>query len=476
MTERVATPARTLDDPPASWPAEIAIGEASDTIAHIGPAANASTPMPLPAASPNAALREKLANLYGGEEMQESALFAVDAQGIFITDDTGREYIDCVSGTFDQPLGHKHPALIAAVKRQCDDLAYVGTPFVSRVMVDLAERLVEISPPNLTAVHLRDITGSTAIEGAIKMAQVATGQRDIITLFGSHHGQTAMTTDASGNAFRRELYPVHMPGMLHVPAPYCMRCFYGQSFPSCRLTCVDRIAQFIEYASSGSVAAMIVEPILGNGGNIVPPPGYFQGLRELCDRHGMLLIVDEVQTGLGRLGTMLATDYFDIRPHILVLGKGLGGPAPRAAILVEKDLVEMPRYQHSSTGGSSLLSAATALATIDVLQQPGFLEGVRERGAYLGAQLATLRSRFPFVMDVRGVGFMWGIEIAARDGAPNTALCRRIVDAAPSFGLILRSSRYGRGNVVKMRPPIIITRNEIDEVMQRLRALFQSVA
>lgn len=418
-------------------------------------------------------LRKKMAAFYGAEELLENALIASDASGVYVYDDGGREYIDCVSGTFDQPLGHRHPAVIAAIKKQADELAYAASPFLGQPIIELADKLVEISPPNLTKVHLRDITGSTAIEGAIKIAQVATGKRDVITFFGSHHGQTMMTTEISGNAFRRAPYPVQSTGALQVPPANCFRCFYGQKYPDCGLRCVSQIEQFIEYASSGSVAAVVIEPVQGNGGNIMPPPGYFAQLRELCDKHGMLLIVDEVQTGMGRLGTMLASDYFDIKPNIVVLAKGLGGPAPRAAILLEEGLQKMPRYQHSSTGGSSLLSAASALATIEVLQQPGFLEGVRIRGAQLGEGLLELQKQFPVIGDVRGAGFMWGMEIVKPDGSPDVVLCNHLISEALNFGLILRSSRYGKGSVIKVRPPLVMTSREITEMLARIHHLFQ---
>jgi 4-aminobutyrate aminotransferase len=212
--------------------------------------------------------------------------------------------------------------VLAAIRRQSHELAYVASPFVGGVLLELVAKLVSHAPANLTRVHLRDLTGSTAIEGAIKTRRSRPASAISSTLFGSHHGQTALATDVSGNAFRRAPYPTHFAGALQVPAPHCYRCFYNQHPASCGLLCVDRINDFIEYGSSGSVAAIIVEPIQGNGGNIVPPPGYFIGLRELCDRRGMLLIVDEVQTGLGRLGTMFACDYFDIKPHIMVLAKG----------------------------------------------------------------------------------------------------------------------------------------------------------
>jgi len=417
-----------------------------------------------------------LDHLYGGKELAKELLLATEAEGIYVRDTQGREYIDCASGTFDQPLGYKHPVVVEAVQRQMKELAYVGSPLLSHAQLELAAKLVAISPRNLTRVHLRDLTGSTAIEGAIKMAQAYTGKRGVITLFAGHHGQTYFTTNLSGNAFRRQLYPVGGPEVVHVPSAQCNRCFYGKTYPSCELHCVDRIQDFLEYASGGSVAAVVVEPVLGNGGNIVPPHGYFQKLRKLCDEHGMLLIFDEVQTGLGRLGHMFAADYFEVEPHIMVLAKGLGGPVPRGAILLEDRLEKMPRYQHSSTGGSSLVSVASALATISVLQQPGFLEGVRRVGAFLGERLHALKQKHPIIGDVRGLGLMWGMEIVLPNGAPDVALCNRLAHEGREHGLLLRTSRYGYGNVIKVRPPLIITESQVVELVERLERLLRSVS
>jgi 4-aminobutyrate aminotransferase-like enzyme len=419
--------------------------------------------------------RSLFRHVYGGAELSD-AIFAASAEGIYIRDTTGCTYIDCASGTFDQPLGHNHPAVVKAIQQQAASLSYVANPLASELSVQLAAKLVSISPPNLNRVHLRDLTGSTAVEGAVKIAQIATGRRDVITLFGSHHGQTAWTTNFSGNAFRQELAPIHAAGVVHVPAPYCYRCFYKMKFPECALYCLDAIRDFIEYASSGSIACVLVEPVMGNGGNIVPPRNYFRKLRELCDEYGMLLIFDEVQTGIGRLGYFFAAEYFEVNPHILVIGKGLGGPVPRAAILVEERLEKMPRFQHSFSGASTLISTAAALATLDILGAPGFLENVRRTGDVLGRGLRILAEEFPFVGDVRGLGLMWGMEIVTPDGGADVARCNRIIETGREALLILRSSRYGRGNVVKIRPPLIITDAEIDELLRRLRQALKAAA
>ncbi|MEA3277094.1 MAG: aminotransferase class III-fold pyridoxal phosphate-dependent enzyme [Pseudomonadota bacterium] len=406
--------------------------------------------------------------MYRGEEVARRHIVAESASGIYVRDQSGREYIDCGSGTFDQALGYNHPAIREAMHEQIDRLPYLSSALVSPEPFELARQLVEISPSNLTRVHLRDVSGSTAMEGAIKIAQATTGRRDVISLFMSHHGQTALATEVSGNAFRKELYPARSPGFLHVPPAYCYRCFYDQTHPTCDLMCVSRIRQFIEYASSGSVAAMVVEPILGNGGNIAPPRGYFRKLRALCDEYGIVLIFDEVQSGMGRTGYMFAAQYYDVFPDMMVLGKGLGGPVPRAAILMEERFDAVPRSQHAFTGSGSLVSTATALATICQLRAPGFLEHVRAVGAHLGERLQKLAEKFPRIGDVRGYALMWGLEFVAQDGSPDADLANRIIARGLDHGLILRGSRYGRGSVVKVRPPLVITRDEIDKLVDAL--------
>ncbi len=410
--------------------------------------------------------------LYGVDNAEERPRI-VRAEGVYVEDNQGRVLLDCASGTFDQPLGYNHPAITNAVLRQAQKIQYSPSPFLADELLELAQALVDISPSKLNRVHLRDLTGSTAVEGAIKIAQAATGKRDVVSFFAGHHGQTAFTTGVSGNAFRRELYHHMSPGVIHAPGPYCFRCFYRQNPASCGAMCADRLREFIEYASSGRVACVIVEPISGNGGNIMGPPEFFHKLRAICDDMGILLIFDEVQTGIGRTGHFFAADYYGVTPDIMVLAKGLGGPTPRGAILVDESLDGMPASQHSFTGGSNLLSVAGALATIQTIREPGFLAHVREVGAYLGEGLKQLQDEFSLIGDVRGLGMMWGLEIVAPDGQQDPERCVKIGNMGPDYGLVLRTSRYGLGNVLKVRPPLILTRAQADEILLKLRTLLR---
>jgi 4-aminobutyrate aminotransferase len=413
------------------------------------------------------------------EDMSIPARERLQGRGLRLSGSDGETYLDAVSGTFNLPLGYDHPAVVRSVHAQLDRLAHVSSHFATEAVDSLKRKLLAHAPPGIDAVWLRDITGSTAVEGAIKIAQKFTGKTDVISLFHSHHGQTAYATAISGNAFRRANQPESVSAhSIKVPAPYCHRCFYAAQHPGCGLPCVNRIEDFIEYASSGRVAAVIIEPIQGNGGNIVPPPGYFDALRALCDRHGILLIVDEVQTGIGRTGRMYASETFGIRPDIMVVAKGLGGIGiPVGAILMRSALSVLESHEHSFTSGANLVALAAAEATLDVVSAPGFLDNVRRKSVLLRRCLESIGEDSSLVCDVRGAGFMWGLEIVDRTGAPSAAVTERIIDVAlKRHRLILRNSRYGRGNVLKVRPALIATEADLIDIAERLRAAIAEVA
>lgn len=396
----------------------------------------------------------------------------VRGEGIYLYDEFGTSFIDCASATFNLSLGYGHPAVLRAMRDQADELVHVSSSFQTEVINELCRRLVGLATPGMSRVHLKVSSGSAANEGAVKMAQRATGARDIITLFRSHHGQTGMTASMSGNAFRRaSLVDVH-PNRLVVPDPYCKRCFYGLSPQTCAMACVDRIDQFIEFASRGDVAAIMVEPISGNGGNIVPPDGYFQALQTFCRERGIKLIMDEVQTGIGRTGRMFASEHFDVAPDAITVGKGLGGSGAQVAgIITTEELAGLPAWEHSFTYGSNLMAAAAGLATLDVVAQPAFLENVRWTGDYIRHRLSSTLADHPNVFEVRGVGLMIGVEIVDSDHAPSSALTNHLATQASNHGLILRTSRYGHGNVLKIRPPLILTMDQAEQLCDRFEAL-----
>jgi 4-aminobutyrate aminotransferase-like enzyme len=389
--------------------------------------------------------------------------------GVRLVDPEGREFLDAASGTFNLPLGYDHPRVLEAVAAQLQLVTHVGSEFSRERASRFGESLIAEAPAGIGASWIRDVTGSTAVECAVKVAQKATGKRDVISLFLSHHGQTALTTSLSGSAFRRASFPdLGTLGVIQVPAPYCRRCFFRKTYPACDLLCVDQIPAFIDHASSGRVAAVIVEPVLGNGGNIVPPPDYFTRLREVCDDMGLLLIVDEVQTGLGRTGHFYACETFGIEPDIMVLAKGLGG------IGLPVDVLEP--FEHSFTSGGNMLALAAAEATVAVIRDGSFLAEVRRKGQVLGRLLGALADRHEIVAEARGVGLMWGLEIVDANGEPSSDLTNRIIARARNDGMILRGSRYGFGNVVKVRPALVATEPDLELIVERLDRSVATVA
>ncbi len=399
----------------------------------------------------------------------------VRGEGIYLYDEDGREFIDCASATFNLSLGYGHPAVVDAMKKQLDEFVHVTSSFQTGVINDLSRRLVDLAPERITRAHLKVPGGSEANEGAVKMAQRATGRRDVITTFRSHVGQTVMMSSLSGNAFRRLPLANVMPGGLQVPDAHCFRCFYAQQPATCGTMCVDRIEQFIEYASSGSVAAVLIEPISGNGGNVVPPDDYFPKLRRLCDEHGIKLIFDEIQTGIGRTGHMFAAEHFGVEPDAITLAKGLGGSGAQvAAILASDELAGMPTSEHSFTYGSNLLAAAAALATLDVIDDPVFLANVRCTGDHIMARLREMQQRHRVIGDVRGVGLMIGFELVDAEGREDVVLTNHLADRAMDHGLVMRTSRYGHGAVLKIRPPLTLTLGEADLICDRVDALLSA--
>lgn len=399
-------------------------------------------------------------------------------KGIKLIDDAGVEYLDGVSGTFNLSLGYNHPHVVNKIQEQVGNLTHMSSSFTEPYVNEVLEHLIEYAPNNIDAGWMRDITGSTANECATKIAQKYTGSTDIISLYLSHHGQTQFATGISGNAFRRKRFPnSSAPNSVHVPAPYCYRCPFKSESSECGYQCVEAISDAIEYASSGSVACMIIEPILGNGGNIVPPLGYFKRLRQLCDENDMLLIADEVQTGVGRTGTMFASELFDIQPDMITLAKGLGGiGVPVAAVLMQSRLNVLEKHEHSFTSGSNLISVTAAKSTLEVVSEPGFLDAVKRKGILLGGLLQELALKYPNIGEARGVGLMWGLEIVGNQNEPDTPKTNAIIDRAfEDQHLILRSSRYGFGNVVKVRPSLTTTEDELVEIVDRLDSVLASV-
>jgi len=418
------------------------------------------------------ALIQKKGVLFRDEEIKNIKM--EKAKGVYLWDSTGKKYMDCAAGTFNLSLGSNHDELIEHVKEQCSKMVHLSSSYLCEPVLELGNKLVEISPENLNRVTTKVSGGSTANEGAIKLAQCYTGKGEVISYFRSHVGQTAFTQTVSGLAFRKQKFHFSQHGVIHISFPYCYRCPFGQKEGACSFSCVDAIYDQIHYGSSGNVACLIIEPILGNGGNVVAPREYMKRLEQLCKEEGIVLIFDEVQTGLGRTGEMFAADYFDVRPNIMSVAKGLGGSGFQiAAILMEERFNIMESIFHSFTYGSNVLSCSAGVKTIEIISRPGFLENVRTTGDYIMSRLRRFEEQYSFIGDVRGVGLMIGVELvkSKQTKEPNFELTNAIAKKAFEMGLLLRTSLYGKGNVFKIRPSLNITMEECEEMMDKLEAV-----
>jgi len=415
--------------------------------------------------------------LFRGEKIKDVNF--VDAKGIYLWDDNGNKYIDCSAGTFNLSLGYKNKEVIEAVKEQCDKIVHLSSSYYNENVCLLAEKLVKISPNNIKRVHTKVCSGSTANEGAIKLAQYYTNKKDIISFYRSHVGQTIFMQNVSGLSERRKHFNFSQDGIIHIHYPYCYRCHLNCHYPECGIKCAEQIYDCIKYGSSGNIACMIIEPILGNGGNQIAPKEFLKKIRKICDEYGIVLIFDEIQTGIGRTGKMFAAQYFDVTPNIITVSKGLGGTGfPVSAILMEEKFNKMESFLHSFTYGSNILNCTAALKTLEIIDNEQFLDNVTKCGEYILERLKKIEEHFLFVGDTRGIGLMIGIEIVKdkHTKEPDIELTHQIVKIAFDEGLLLRSSLYGFGNVIKIRPALNISIDECEEMIDKLEKVFKKIS
>jgi 4-aminobutyrate aminotransferase-like enzyme len=393
-------------------------------------------------------------------------LFARARGSRFWTDD-GQEYIDCTSQAWSLGVGACHPFVMEAVKAQLDYFTHVRTNFDTVPKLLLSKALAELAPGDLNRVTY-SLHGTSAVEGAMKLAmRNRPGRKSFVTFWDGYAGRSLATIDLS--------YPhptpfLHYAGnKLRVPQPYCYRCPYGRTYPSCDLFCVDMIGKFIENSLDGEPIALIMEPIQASGGMIPFPPAAYPALRALCDRYDMLLIFDEIQTGFGRLGAMFAAELYDTVPDILLFGKALGGGFPLAGSLQRSVLRGFEQGDHSFTFAHFPPSMVAGLATLKVIEAENHLANCRRMGAYITAGLRRLQEKYELIGDVRGPGLMIGIELVRNRETrePANEQAYRFVEEGFQRGVLFGHAKYaGMGNVVKIKPPLVITEAEAARVLE----------
>jgi 4-aminobutyrate aminotransferase len=412
--------------------------------------------------SESRALLEEDARYFLKQSLSTPCLNAMrSCEGIYIEDLQGRRYMDFHGNNVHQ-VGFANPVVIAAIKDQLDELSFCTRRYTNRVAVDLARKLAEIAPGNLSKVLLCP-GGTTGIGMALKLARVATGRHKTISMWDSFHGASLDAISIGGEAiFRKDIGPL-LPGTEHVPPPDEYRCAFGcGSRGGCDLTC----AKYVEYIleKEGDIAAVIAEPIRSTP--YIPRPEYWQTIRQACDRHGALLIFDEIPHALGRTGKMFSCENFNVVPDILVIGKGLGGGVfPLAAVIAREELdVAGDRALGHYTHEKNPVACRAALSTIEYIETHDLVAHARELGRYALNHMTEMMERHPLIGDVRGLGLFLGIELvrdrSTRERAVDEA--EAVMYSALTKGL---SFKLTMGNIISLTPALTITRDEMDKAL-----------
>jgi len=401
--------------------------------------------------------------------------FVMDhGRGTEVWDVDGNRYLDFTSGVAVTATGHSHPEVVRAIQEQAEKFLHMsGTDFYYPLQVELAEKLDEIAPMQELAQTFFTNSGAESIEAAIKLALYASNRHYFIAFYGGFHGRTmgALAFTASKPVHRGGFLPA-MPPVTHAIFPDPYRPALSDLDKDEGLAAVKFIETFIlgRKLPADEIAGILVEPIQGEGGYIIPPPSFFPALRKLCDKHGILLIVDEIQAGMGRTGKWFAIQHEGVEPDIVACAKGIASGLPLGAMIARKSLMTWPAGAHASTFGGNPLSCAAALVTLRLLEN-GLMDNATRMGAYLLEHLRRLMERHPHIGDVRGRGLMIGVEIV-KDRTTKERFKKmrdRLVDTAYEHGLLL----LGAGpNTIRIVPPLTVNQAEIDEAMDILDRVF----
>lgn len=399
-------------------------------------------------------------------------------EGAVVEDVDGNRFLDFNAGIAVVAAGHAHPRVVEAVQKQAADFLHMsGTDFYYEGMVRLAEKLATLTPGGVGRRVYFGNSGAEAVEAALKMARYHSGRDQFIAFFGAFHGRTmgALSLTGSKVVQRRGFHPA-LP-VQHIPYAYCYRCAYGKEPSSCNVECVKVIEErlFKTILPADETAAVIVEPVQGEGGYLVPPAKFHEELRRVADKHGILLIHDEVQSGMGRTGRMFASEHFGVSPDIVALAKGIASGMPLAATVARSEVMNWPPGAHASTFGGNPVSIAAALTTVELLEE-SLMANAAAVGGYILERMRTWPQRFRHVGNVRGLGLMIGFEMVAdqvtKERAPE--MRDRLETMAFQRGLLI----LGCGpNSIRLCPPLVINRDQaefaVDTLEDCLRRLEQ---
>ena len=388
------------------------------------------------------------------------ALVADRAQGCVVTDVDGNRLLDFAAGIAVCSTGHCHPRVVKAIQEQAARLIHISADFYYPPYVQTAAKLNEIAPDAYDWKVFLTNSGTEAVEGALKLARYATGRHRLIAFLGAFHGRSmgAISLTASKPQYHRGFGSL-LADVTHVPYGKCLGCHYNLTYPECGLACVSFIENeiFKRIAPPEDVAAIVVEPVQGEGGYVVPPPAWLPAIRKLCDRYGILLIADEIQSGMGRTGKMFAFEHFadedgPVVPDIITAAKGIASGMPLGAFIARNDLMTWDQGAHGTTFGGNPVACVAALETIALLQE-SLMENASRIGAHVRKRLQVLMDRYDALIDVRGLGLMIGMEFQTQ------AHAQAVVRACYQRGLIM----LGCGDKsVRLSPPLVVSQHQAD--------------
>ena len=388
----------------------------------------------------------------------------------------GNRFLDFAAGIAVCSTGHCHPAVVKAVQEAAEKFLHISSDYWHEGQTLLAERMNQLAPMGEPVMSFFSQSGTESVEGALKLARFVTGRSRFIGFLGGFHGRTmgSLAFTSSKYTQQKGFFPT-MPGVTHVPYPNAYRpLLAGKDQGQAVLSYIEDIL-FQSNVPASEVAAILIEPIQGEGGYLVPPDGFLQGLRDLCDRHGILLIFDEVQSGIGRTGRMFASEHWGVQPDIMTLAKGLGSGLPIGMIVAKKRLMEKwTRGAHGNTYGGNPLCCAAALATLDLVEQE-YQANAATMGDYFLQRLATLQATSDVIGEVRGKGLMIGMELVESkvSKVPARALCDAVIHRAFQNGLLLLSCGV---STVRFMPPLMVDQAAIDEALVILQASLQEAS
>lgn len=391
------------------------------------------------------------------------------ARGTLIWDTEGREILDFTSGQMCATIGHNHPRIVEAIQEACDGALHLFSGMLSPAVVALSQRLAGMLPPHLSRALFLS-TGGESNEAALKLAKMHSGKFEIVGFTGAWHGMTSGAQAVNYVAGRKGYGPM-IPGALSLPAPNAYHCPVRHCRDTCDGTCLAVGFDMVDAQSTGSLAALIAEPVESSGGVVVPPDGYWQQVKQQCEARGMLLIFDEAQTAFGRLGRDFAFQHFGVEPDILTLSKTLGGGLPLAATVVSDEMeadCHAKGFIHPTSHVSDPLPAHAALAVLDVLAEEGLNDRALVMGNYLAAGLRELQDRHEIIGDVRGFGLLQGVELVKdrETRAPDAETGRAITARCMELGLSMNIVSVGSMSAIwRIAPPLTVTHDEIDRAL-----------